>query len=535
MPTPKDRCAPATSADNAESSAVAPLPRRGFLGLTLGATAVWLSGCGDDGGPVGADGSGTSTGGSGSGSSSGLTTGLDADGSSGVADETGDSSGEGSSDSTGDEPEPVCKDEGEVEQWDAEAVPQDDGLFPYTPMVGEMQMTSVLCAVQIPDAQPKWLRIWRSAPDGDGVLVVHDDEIVPDENGYARMPIEGLCPGTWYEYAYFEGGPGSFSARSLIGEFRTAPPEDSVEPLSIAITACNGSSLNWPALERTADEYYDMFIHLGDMVYADGSSSLADYRGVWRDYLAAEGYRRALTRSGMLATWDDHEIDDNSNFDRETMDPAELERRQNAMDAFFEVLPIDAEGPDYRLWRSFRWGLTAEVIVLDCRYERRPSMGQYISPEQMEFLQDRLLNSPCQFKIVLSSVPITSMPTVWDVAAFDRWEGYPDDRNAVLGFIDENLITNVWFLGGDFHTCFVSRVEPGGGLTSNTYEIAVSGGNSNPLPDFLTGFDGDQFDYGVTSPRGCVLMFDPESNAVNVRFIDPQTGEDVFNETLSQV
>ncbi|MEX1366619.1 MAG: alkaline phosphatase D family protein, partial [Nannocystaceae bacterium] len=450
----------------------------------------------------------------------------------------GDSSTGADDDSSGDTGEPTeCVDEAFVETFDAEAIPQDDAVFPYAIMAGEMRTTSALLAVQVPAMPPAeaiWLRVWRPGADEGTVSVVVEAEVELDADGYAKIPVEGLCPGTWYRYAYFVGSPARATARSPIAELRTAPEDDVLEPLSVAITACNGSSLDWPALLRTADEYYDVFIHLGDMVYADGSFSRQEYRQVWRQYLAAPGYRTALSRSGMYATWDDHEIDDNSNFDRETMSADQLLKRQNAMDAFFETLPIEAEGPDYQLWRTFRWGLTAEIIVLDCRYERRPSIDQYISPAQMDFLKQRLLDSPCHFKIVVNSVPITNMPTLWDIAAGDRWEGYPGQRNELLSFIDDNLITNVWFLSGDFHTCFVSRIEPAGGLTSNTYEIAVTGGNSNPLPDFATGFDLPQFDYGTTDPRGCLLLFDPESNAVNIRFLDPETGEALFDETISQ-
>jgi alkaline phosphatase D len=205
------------------------------------------------------------------------------------------------------------------------------------------------------------------------------------------------------------------------------------------------------------------------------------------------------------------------------------------MDSYFEIMPIDAEGPNYRLWRSFRWGLTAEFIVLDCRYERRPSMDQYISPQQMMFLKDRMLNSPCHFKVIVNSVPITNMPTIWDVAANDRWEGYPQQRQEVLDFINDNNIENVWFLSGDFHVTFVSRLEPDGmDLASRTREIAITGGNENPLPEFLAGLNQPQFDYGRHRARGCIITFDPMANAVNVRFIDPANGEDVYNKSLTQ-
>jgi phosphodiesterase/alkaline phosphatase D-like protein len=530
MPTPPDdRCAPASSlSPDAPDLVAAPLPRRGFLGLALGASAAWLAGCGDDLPDGSGDGSDSSTTGTGSGSS---TTNDTLDGSTSTSTSSG-STDESTSDT--DAPE-ACTDDASLVAFDPDAIPQDDAVFPYALMAGEMRTTSALLALQIPDAQPKTLRVWRPADEPGMVHLLHELEVVPDADGYAKLPIEGLCPGTWYRYAYFVGEPASFTARSLVAELRTAPDDDVLEPLTIAISACGGSNMVWPALEKTALEYYDLFIHLGDMAYNDGAFSQQEYRESWRAYLSAPGYRECYARAGLYATWDDHEIDDNGNFDRETMDPQQLLKRQTAMDAYFEVMPIDAQGPDYRLWRSFRWGRTAEIIVLDCRYERRPSLGLYISPEQMAFLQDRLLNSPCHFKIVMNSVPITNMPGVWDLAAFDRWEGYPAQRDALLAFIDENLITNVWFLSGDFHTCFVARIEPSGGLTANTWEIAVTSGNSNPLPDIATGFSDPQFDYGVTVPRGCILLFDPEANAVNVRFIDPDTGEDVYDQTLSQV
>jgi hypothetical protein len=121
------------------------------------------------------------------------------------------------------------------------------------------------------------------------------------------------------------------------------------------------------------------------------------------------------------------------------------------------------------------------------------------------------------------------------VAAFDRWEGFPNQRQEVLDFIDANAIPNVWFMSGDFHVCFASHIEPNsGGVTATTWEIAVTGGNSNPLPELIAGLDPPQFDYGVMVPRACLLLFDPESDAVNVRFINPETGETEYDETLTQ-
>lgn len=536
------------------------LPRRDFLRLSLGGAAL-LAGCGDDeigdSASAGTSGStGETTGGSGGASTSNGTSETSGGASESAGSTTGDGTSTGdpsTSGSSGDtsttavdtatsgtttEGDTTTGDElcaGEVIAFDPEAIPLDDETFPLAVMAGEMKPTSIMVTVFIADGAPKTLRIWRKSQEDGFVELIHEAPMIPTPEGYAKLAVEGLCPGTWYYYGFFAGDPDAFTGRSIIGEVRTAIADDALETLTIAMTACNGSSLDWPALEVTADEYYDVFIHLGDMAYNDGAETLEEYRASWKKYLSVAGFKLAYARAGLYATWDDHEIDDNSNFDRETMDPQELQRRQNAMDAYFELVPIDAEGPSYRLWRSFRWGMTAEIIVLDCRYERRPSQKLYISALQMMFLKDRLLNSPCHFKIVMNSVPITNMPLPWDIAANDRWEGYPGQRKEVMDFITQNDITNVWFLSGDFHVCFVSRLEPSGSALANrTREIAVTGGNENPIPEILTQLNQPQFDYGTHKARGCVLTFDPMADAVNVRFIDPQSGVDLYNKSLTQ-
>jgi len=507
------------------------IDRRTFLGLALGPTAAVLVGCSEESsasadseGSTGSSGTGTTT------TATTSTTGVDTSTSDDAA--TGTSSDADTGTTTGTE---VCEPDAEVIDFDPEAIAQDDLMFPSAVMAGEMRPESIMLAVWIPDAEPKLLRVWTASDEPGRVAMVHEQQVEPDADGFVKLTVDGLCPGTWYSYAYFAEQGSDLVGRSIIGNVRTAIADDAVEPLVVALGSCNGDaggSYAWPVLDVVADEYYDVFIHLGDMAYNDGSFTREEYRASWRQYLGAQGYKRAYAAAGLYATWDDHEIDDNSGFDPRSMDPMDLERRTNALSAYFEALPIDGGAPEFQLWRSFRWGLTAEIIVLDCRYERRASQGLYISQAQMDFLKQRLAESPCHFKVVMNSVPITNMPFIWDLAAADRWEGYPAQRAELLGFIDVNQIDNVWFLSGDFHVCFVSRLEPSGEtLSSRTREIACTSGNTNPLGDLLTA---PQYEYGTSDPRAVILMFDPAANAVNVRFIDPATGNDEYNESLTQ-
>jgi phosphodiesterase/alkaline phosphatase D-like protein len=514
------------------------MDRRAFLSMATGMAAGLLVGCGDDADLFdGDDETGTGTGSADrettDASTRTDTTASTAPDGTGTGSSSDDATGDGA-DETGEPPEPLCEPGGFEEAFDASAVLEDEAAFPIAIMSGEMRPTSAMFSTWVPDGQTRLLRIWRPAETEGHVVIAAELEVTPDAAGFIKVSVEGLCPGTWYRYAYFTGEPGDFETRSPIAEFRTAIAEDVLEPLTISISACNGSSLDWPALELGADEYYDMFLHLGDMAYNDGAFTKAEFRQKWREYLGASGFRKAYARSGLYATWDDHEIDDDSRFDPETTDPMQLQKKANALDAYFEVLPIEGGGPDYKLWRSFRWGLTAEIIVLDCRYERRASVGEYISQEQMDWLKDRLLNSPCHFKVIMNSVPITNMPLAWSVASHDRWEGFPASRNELLDFINEHQIDNIWFLAGDFHVSFVSRLEPS--ITthaSRIHEIAVAGGNENPVPESILAMNPPQFLYGRTRARACLVTFDPMSNAVNVRFIDPNTGEDTYNESLS--
>lgn len=510
--------------------------RRTFLTISAGGIATFLVACGDDTiAGTGTDGGSSSGGTSGTPATSdpGSTTSVDPTMQTGGGTTDPDGSGSTTStDETGsestdtDDPPVECETEGELIDWNPAGVALDEAVFPLAVMSGEMRPESAMFTIYVPDGAAKTFRLWIPA-EGDQVHLVDERVVEPNADGFVKFTVDGLCPGTWYEYGYFVGKD-DFTARSRIGHVRTAPADDALEPLVVALASCCGTSLDWPAIGVTNQEYFDMLLHLGDMAYNDGMETLDEYRASWRDWMSTPDYRNLFSSAGMFATWDDHEIDDNSNFDRETMDPAELLRRQNAMDAFFELLPIDAEGPDYRLWRSFRWGLTAEIIVLDCRYERRPSQDVYISEEQFDFLEDRLANSPCQFKIVMNSVPVTNMPLQWDVAASDRWDGYQDARNRLRNFVNDKDIDNVWFVSGDFHVSFVSRLEPQGDDNwSRVREVAVASGNENPIPNSLLSLNAPQFDYGINEVRACLMEFDPETNTVTLRFIRPN-GDDAY-------
>ncbi|MCO4744819.1 MAG: alkaline phosphatase D family protein [Proteobacteria bacterium] len=415
--------------------------------------------------------------------------------------------------------------------FEPEALVEDATRFPLALQAGGMRPTSALLTTWTPQGGPVMLRVWQPVDDGM-VDLFHESIVEPEPGGFLRAEVEGLPEGAWLEWGFFPvDSDDQPIGRSLLARFRTALPEDSLEPVTLAMTACNGSgNAPWPALQATAELDYDLFCHLGDMAYNDGAETLEEYRSSWREFLSGDGFRQAYAKAGLYAVWDDHEFD--NDWNPESMDPDQIEA---AKQAFFEHVAAE-RASDGTSWMSYRWGKTAEFFVLDCRSERKPSTrndpdAEYISAEQLDWLVRGLNESPCHFKVVLNSVPITNMPLIWDVAASDRWEGYRDQRQAFLDAVDDLAIDNLWLLSGDFHVCFVSKLEPNGDKRSdNVHEIAVTGGNINPLGESLFG---GQFLYNTSQPRALTLRFDPEADSVEVTFIDPDDGSVAWSESLS--
>jgi alkaline phosphatase D len=288
-----------------------------------------------------------------------------------------------------------------------------------------------------------------------------------------------------------------------------------------------------------AKQRLDLFVHLGDMSYNDGASVLSEFRDKWQRTLKDPGYRALLPSTGLYAVWDDHEF--LNDVDPEAVAPALLEA---ARAAYLEnVATALREG---KLWRSFRWGKTAEFFLMDCRTERRPStretaQAQYLSPEQLDWLIRGVKASPARFKVLLNSVPITKMPAgVWG-AQNDRWQGYAAQREALLSAIEG--VEGVLFITGDFHLGLVMKVEQQG-PRSRLWEVAVGpGGNGNNPLGLLAepgadaknreyAFPKAQFAYATGSYGATTLTFRPRQRAVQVQFFDPRTSEVRFDGTL---
>lgn len=420
-----------------------------------------------------------------------------------------------------------------------EAVPASDALFPQAVASGAMRADSVLLGTRVAGASRVVVKVWRPASEAE-VALVHEQTLRVPSHGNVKARVGTLAPATWYHYAFFDEAN---QQRSAIGKVRTAFPDDWKEPLVVSATSCASFRYRpFAPLLAMAQTPHDLWLHLGDVSYNDGAVNLSDYRGKWNEQLADPGYRALMASAGGYLTWDDHDFFNNVN-------PEAVDAQSTitaAKEAWFESLPCEA-GENARLWRSYRWGKTAEFFVLDCRMERKPSTratndAQYISRAQMDWLKAGLKASPCHFKVLLNSVPITNMPEPLWIGQGDRWQGYVAAREELLGFIDAQDLQNVWFVSGDFHVGLIMRVEREGPRRRLWEITAGPAGNINPLWYLLEpgqesnrriAFPADQFLFAGSEFLTTQLTFDPKANTVRVVYTNPAKGETVGDHTLT--
>jgi alkaline phosphatase D len=333
-------------------------------------------------------------------------------------------------------------------------------------------------------------------PDFRRVVARRDILTTPAAGHSVKARVTGLKPHRRYWYR-FE----TRDRHSPVGRFQTALPPDSNETVRFGFFSCADFTHGYyNAYELLAREDLDFVICLGDYVYAetyrtvaDGTAvrddtigkpnphydwilreagTLSDYRAKYALYRSDAALRRMHAAIPVVATWDDHELQNNyangapdggltlrSDFSRA--------RRDAAYQAFFESMPVFPRGRS-RIYRTQRHGRSVELFMLDerqyrddqpCRDRIAAPCGSWSRPRsmlgarQLSFLEGRLSASRAAWKVV-GGQSLTMPNRVHDgeFARFDSWQGYPQEREHLLGHITQTGIQDVVFLAGDVHT-----------------------------------------------------------------------------------
>jgi alkaline phosphatase D len=239
-------------------------------------------------------------------------------------------------------------------------------------------------------------------------------------------------------------------------------------PFRIAFGSCNDSRLPQTFWGPIRAQHPDVWIWLGDNVYAD-TEDMAVMRQLYDGVRAEPGYAALRAEVRVIGTWDDHDYGHN-NAGRE------YPRRAEAQQVLLDFLDEPAGSPrraQQGVYASYDFGVPphqVRVILLDTRYHRDPPgpTGDLLGPVQWAWLEQQLRRSSATVNVIGSSIQV-----VPDEHRFEKWANFPAARARLLQLIAQSAASNVVIISGDRHFAEISRLvlQPSG---ATLYDVTSS-------------------------------------------------------------
>jgi alkaline phosphatase D len=251
----------------------------------------------------------------------------------------------------------------------------------------------------------------------------------------------------------------------------SVPRSPGDKPLTrIAFGSCINTNVH-PMLERTLKTPFDLFVLLGDNIYADTTNMLVMQRKY--DALKQSRFLRGLRRKApVLAIWDDHDFGANDAGAEYPMKPQSQKLFLDFMDEPVDSPRRQREGVyDAQLFGPP--GRRVQVILLDTRYFRSllstgvnnvvPSGGKYIpNPDpaatmlgeaQWAWLKQQL-RVPAELRIIATGIQFIS-----EFSGGEAWANLPREKQRLLDLLARTDASGVVFISGDRHWAELSRLE----------------------------------------------------------------------------
>ena len=282
------------------------------------------------------------------------------------------------------------------------------------------------------------------------------------------------------------------------------PPPDARTALSrIAFGSCHTGAREIPILNVIAEQRPDLFLYLGDNVYADARSydaTLPELRAAYAQLAARPEFARLRQAVPMLAVWDDHDYGMNDMG------------RVFPFKAFSERIFLDFWGAaedDVRRTRPGVYdahifgpeGRRVQIILLDTRYFRsdltptdeRGAVGRerylpsddpeqtMLGARQWAWLGDQLAQ-PAEVRLILSSIQVHA-----DGHGWEAWRTLPMERERLYRLIAESGARGVVFVSGDRHASGLYVRDdlidyPLYEITSSSLNLPIRDENNEPGP-----------------------------------------------------
>ena len=226
-----------------------------------------------------------------------------------------------------------------------------------------------------------------------------------------------------------------------------------------------------PIFRTILKENPALFLFVGDNIYAD-TTDMAVMRQKYATLQNLPGFADLMSRSRVLATWDDHDYGVNDGG-------SEYELRGQAQQVFVDFWKDPLDSPRrgrpgvYESHRFGPEGKRLQVLLLDTRYFRGPLKkgerrvgGPYVPTDdktismlgepQWEWLEGQLRES-ADFRII-----VTSIQCIAQDAGQETWSNMPHERTRFFQLLQKTGTKNVVLLSGDRHWSELSMTEEPG-------------------------------------------------------------------------
>ncbi|MEV0731281.1 alkaline phosphatase D family protein [Polymorphospora sp. NPDC050346] len=316
-----------------------------------------------------------------------------------------------------------------------------------------------------------------------GDLVADGTTTADPEHGWSvHVDVTDLRPDTAYAYRFVVG-----DWVSPVGLTRTTPVPSADRTARFAVVSCAnmarpGGGLFYfnGAADLGRRDDLDFVVFLGDYIYEFGRPghipnravvSLDDYRRRYGQYKSRDALLALHARHPVYVVPDDHEFFDNVVGGDPDMTEAARERFSNALQAYWENMPLRGGPPVYdaasgrkhlRLHRQVRWGRNLDLLLVDDRQWRTPA-GTILGKEQMSWLLGKVASSHATWTAIGSGVPVSWFPGF--PGTMDKWTGYEADRSALTDALAARLAArgrrafNPVVVSGDTHRAIVTSVR----------------------------------------------------------------------------
>ncbi len=367
----------------------------------------------------------------------------------------------------------------------------------------------------LPDSVVLWTRLAPNPLEGGGLgpePIKVNWEIARDESFHnivksgtstasptyahsVHVEANGLEPAHSYWFRFFAG-----DAVSPVGQTRTAPARDALDPVRFAFASCQMYEQGYFTAHRhMAQEDLDLVVFLGDYIYEHSWGNndvrkheghevytLDQYRNRYACYKTDSDLQLCHSRFPWIVTWDDHEVDNDYANDRaEDLESNFLARRAAAYQAFYEHMPLRSScaphNASMRIYEKFDFGRLARFLVLDDRqyrdYEVCPKPGRagsnYISDcservdpkrtmlgwEQEKWLAKSLKDSTAAWDVIVQQTLMAQAMRPGGKYWTDGWDGYPAARRRLLEALAKRESSDALVVGGDIHCYAVADLK----------------------------------------------------------------------------